>query len=158
MQHTVNISDAKVSKNVGDTIVTYSLGSCIGVMLYDPHIPVAGMLHFQLPTATMDPERAKKQPHLFGDSGLESLLNLMAANGANKKRIKVKLAGGAKMFEGSENFDIGKRNHASIRKALWQHGLFIDKEDVGGASARTVNIQVADGQITVKSGGNTSVL
>jgi chemotaxis protein CheD len=158
MQHTVNISDAKVSKNATDVIVTYSLGSCIGVMLYDPHIPVAGMLHFQLPTATMDPERAKKQPHLFGDSGLDSLLNMMLANGASKKRIKVKLAGGAKMFEGSESFDIGKRNHQSIRKALWQHGLFIDKEDVGGAAPRTVNLNVADGAITIKSGGSSKAL
>ncbi|MFT3785579.1 MAG: hypothetical protein QM770_05370 [Tepidisphaeraceae bacterium] len=59
MQHTVNISDAKVSTSPGDTLVTYSLGSCIGVMLYDPNLPIAGLLHFQLPTSTMDPERAK---------------------------------------------------------------------------------------------------
>jgi chemotaxis protein CheD len=158
MQLTVNISDAKVSRNAGDTLVTYSLGSCIGVTLCDPTIPVAGLLHFQLPSSTMDPERAKRQPHLFGDSGLQSLLAMMEAAGANKKRLKVKLAGGAKMFEDSGTFDIGKRNHTAIRKALWQAGLFVDKEDVGGSSPRTVYVSVADGRVTLKTGSHTSEL
>ncbi len=158
MQLTVNISDAKVSRNAGDTLVTYSLGSCIGVTLYDPTIPVAGLLHFQLPSATMDPERGKRQPCLFGDTGLSALIGMMEANGANRKRLKVKLAGGAKMFQDSSTFDIGKRNHTAIRKALWQVGLFVDKEDVGGSSPRTVYVQVADGRVTLKTGSNTSEL
>ena len=156
MQITVNISDAKVSKNPGDTIVTYSLGSCIGVTLYDPLLPIAGLLHFQLPTSTMDAERAKRQPMMFADSGLESLINEMVARGANKKRLKVKLAGGAKMFEDSSTFDIGKRNHTAIRKALWQHGLFVDAEDVGGSTPRTVYVNVTDGKVTLKKGGQTA--
>lgn len=158
MQLTVNISDAKVSRNAGDVLVTYSLGSCIGVTLYDPTIPVAGLLHFQLPSATMDPERGKRQPFLFADSGLAALIGMMEANGANRKRLKVKLAGGAKMFEDSNTFDIGKRNHTAIRKALWQVGLFVDKEEVGGSSPRTVYVNVADGRVMLKTGSNTSEL
>lgn len=158
MQITVNISDAKVSKNPGDTIVTYSLGSCIGVALYDPLLPIAGLLHFQLPTSTMDAERARKQPLMFADSGLETLINEMVAQGANKRRLKVRLAGGAKMFEDSSTFDIGKRNHTAIRKALWQHGLFVDAEQVGGSTPRTVYLNVADGKVTLKAGGQTMEL
>lgn len=155
MQITVNISDAKVSTNPGDTIVTYSLGSCIGVALYDPLLPIAGLLHFQLPTSTMDTERAKRQPLMFADTGLETLINDMVARGANKRRLKVKIAGGAKMFEDNSTFDIGKRNHTAIRKALWQHGLFVDGEEVGGSTPRTVYLNVADGKVLLKRGGET---
>jgi chemotaxis protein CheD len=153
MQHTVNISDAKVSSRPGDVLVTYSLGSCIGVALWDPMVPIAGLLHFQLPSATLDPERGKRQPLMFGDSGLEWLINQMVAQGANKKRLKVKLAGGAKMFADNAQFDIGKRNHTTIRKALWQHGLFVDAEECGGNVARTVYLNVQDGKFTLKRAG-----
>jgi chemotaxis protein CheD len=153
MQHTVNISDAKIASKSGDVLVTYSLGSCIGVGLWDPQAMVAGLLHFQLPTGTLDVERSRRQPLMFGDTGLEWLLAQMTAQGASKKRLKVKLAGGAKMFEDNAQFDIGKRNHTSIRKALWQHGLFVDKEEVGGNAARTVFFHVADGKFTLKRQG-----
>lgn len=155
MQITVNISDAKVSANPGDTIVTYSLGSCIGVALYDPVLPIAGLLHFQLPTSTMDTERAKRQPLMFADSGLDALIREMESRGASKRRLKVKIAGGAKMFEDNSTFDIGKRNHTAIRKALWQHGLFVDAEEVGGSVPRTVYVNVSDGKVTLKRSGSS---
>jgi chemotaxis protein CheD len=156
MQHVVNISDAKHSKSSGDTIVTYSLGSCIGVMVYDPVAQMSGMLHFQLPSSTMDPDRAKKNPLMFADSGLNTLIDQMVAGGANKRRLKIKIAGGANMFESTANtFDIGKRNHTAIRKALWQHGLFVDAEEVGGNVARTVYMNVTDGKVTLKRGGQS---
>ena len=59
---TVNISDAAVSQDMGDVLVTYSLGSCIGVCLYDPAIHAGGMLHYQLPESKMDPQRAAEKP------------------------------------------------------------------------------------------------
>jgi chemotaxis protein CheD len=103
----------------------------------------------------MDADRAKRQPLMFADSGLETLINEMVSRGANKRRLKVKLAGGAKMFEDNSTFDIGKRNHTAIRKALWQHGLFVDAEEVGGATPRTVYLAVADGKVTLKRSGAT---
>jgi chemotaxis protein CheD len=158
MQHTVGISDAKVASSPDDTIATYSLGSCIGVMMWDPTLPIAGLLHFQLPSASMDADRAAKNPFMFGDSGLQKLLEMLKAKGANPKRIRVKIAGGAKMFEDASGFDIGKRNHTAIRKALWQAGLFLDKEDCGGNAPRTVIMNVNDGRVTIKSGGATKDL
>lgn len=158
MQITVGISEAKVSKSPTDSIITYSLGSCIGVMVWDPALPCAGLLHFQLPSGTMDAARAKEKPCMFGDTGLNQLIKMIQDNGGNPRRLKVKIAGGAKMFEDSGSFDIGKRNHTAIRKAVWQAGLFIDKEDVGGGTARTVTINVADGKVTIRSGGDTTEL
>ena len=158
MQITVGVSDAKASQTGEDVIVTYSLGSCIGVTLFDPVSKVAGMLHFQLPTSTLDANRAKEVPCMFADTGMGVLLSQLQALGANKKRLKAKIAGGAKMLNDSSTFDIGKRNHTAIRKVLWQHGLFLDGEDCGGSSPRTLYLNVADGTVVMKANGNSTNL
>jgi chemotaxis protein CheD len=158
MNIVVNVSDARSSADPGDTIITYSLGSCIGVCVYDPAAKVAGMLHFQLPSATMDATRAAQQPLMFADSGMDQLLGQVTSLGANKKRLKVKIAGGAQMLNDGGLFNIGRRNHASIRKVLWQHGLFLDGEDVGGTTPRTLHMQVADGTVTCKMQGQSKAL
>jgi chemotaxis protein CheD len=149
----VDISDAKVSDNPSDILVTYSLGSCIGVCLYDPAIHVGGMLHYQLATAKMDPERARSKPFMFADTGMRLLLDQLATMGVNKKRMQVRLAGGATMATGPQGFDIGKRNYLAIRKILWSEGMFIDAEDVGGSVARNLYLDMADGMVTIRSNG-----
>ena len=157
MNIVVNVSDARVSSDPADVIVTYSLGSCIGVAVYDPAARVAGLLHFQLPSSTLDAQKAASHPLMFADTGMAALLAAMQSRGADKRRMKVKLAGGASMLNDSQMFNIGKRNHAAIRKVLFQYGLFIDSEDVGGSHPRTVFLSVADGAFTIKSGGASKV-
>jgi chemotaxis protein CheD len=78
--------------------------------------------------------------------------------GVNKKRMQVRLAGGANMATGPEGFDIGKRNYLAIRKILWSHGMFIDAEDVGGNAARNLYLDLADGTATVRSNGLEKML
>jgi chemotaxis protein CheD len=158
MQHVVSISDAKVSDRPDDVLVTYSLGSCIGVALHDPHRCMAGLLHFQLPTSTLDADRAKQNPMMFADTGFDALLGRMLSAGADKKRMKVKIAGGAKMLNDATTFDIGRRNHTAIRKVLWHHGLFLDKEDCGGTTPRTMYLSVSDGTLVLKVQGETRTL
>jgi chemotaxis protein CheD len=153
VQFVVNISDAKVASGDDDSIITYSLGSCIGVALYDPAKKIAGLLHFQLPSGAMDQARASQSPFMFADTGLTKLLELMAGAGADKKRLKCKIAGGAKMLEGTSTFDIGKRNHTSIRKALWQAGILLDGEDCGGTTPRTMSIHAGTGAVSLKRSG-----
>ncbi|MHC4425102.1 MAG: chemotaxis protein CheD [Planctomycetota bacterium] len=147
----VNVSDGKVSNNPMDTLATFSLGSCIGVCLYDPATRIGGMLHYQLPNSTMDAERAKESPMMFADTGMQILIRKMLSLGANKKRMQIKIAGGAAMEDGPKGFDIGKRNHLAIKKVLWQNSMFLDAEDVGGASPRNLYMNIADGAVTVKS-------
>src|SRR5262249_38901237 len=108
----VGISDIQVSKDRDTTISTYSLGSCIGVAAYDPQVSVGGMLHFQLPTGTMDEERARAKPAMFADSGLSALLERMAELGASERRLQITLAGAAQMLNDAGTFNIGRRNHA----------------------------------------------
>lgn len=147
------MSDAKVSGNPSDMLVTYSLGSCIGVCLYDPATNVGGMLHFQLPNSKMDPDKARSMPFMFADTGMEILVEKLLAMGAKKKRMQIRIAGGASMDAGPKGFDIGKRNHLAFRKIMWKNGMFIDSEDVGGFSPRNVYMDMADGAVTIKSNG-----
>ena len=149
----IDISDAKVSDNPADVLVTYSLGSCIGVCLYDPALHVGGMLHYQLPTSTMEPSRAQEKPFMFADTGMKLLVDKLLSMGVNKKRMQIRLAGGATMSTGPQGFDIGKRNYLAIRKILWSNGMIIDAEDVGGNVARSLYLDMADGTVTIRSNG-----
>lgn len=149
----VDISDAAVSRDPSDVLVTYSLGSCIGVALYDPATNIGGMLHYQLPESKLDPEKAQKFPFMFADTGMKLLVRKLESMGAGKKRMKVKIAGGAAMSTGPKGFDIGKRNYLAIRKILWKNGLFIDAEDIGGTAPRNMYLDVADGNLTIRSIG-----
>jgi chemotaxis protein CheD len=151
----VNVSDAKLSNSLEDVIATYSLGSCIGVSLYDPVVKLGGMLHFQLPSSSLHADRARQVPTMFADTGMSHLLAHMEAHGAMRKRMKVKLAGGAQILDDAAMFNIGKRNHAAIRKILWMQGMFIDGEDIGGTAPRHLYLKVADGEVCVKTQGQT---
>jgi chemotaxis protein CheD len=128
VQLVVGVSDAKISSNPSVTIVTYSLGSCIGVTVYDPVLKIGGMLHFQLPTSTLDPEKARINPTMFADTGMAYLLSQLAAMGVPKNRLKV----------------------------LWQHGIFIESEQVGGSIPRTIYLRVDSGAFCVKTSGKTT--
>ncbi len=150
---TVDISDAKVSANPENVLTTYSLGSCIGVCLYDPKVKIGGMLHFQLPDSKMDAQRAGAKPLMFADTGMKLLIDKLISLGADKKRMQVKIAGGAAMDIGPKGFDIGKRNYLAIRKVLWKQGMFIDGEDVGGSSPRNMYLNIESGAVTVRSIG-----
>jgi chemotaxis protein CheD len=151
----VNISDAKVSNDPQAVLATYSLGSCIGISLYDPAVKVGGLLHFQLPTSTLDPDRARQRPLMFADTGMECLIREMEKLGAQRKRMKVNMAGAAQMLNDAGMFNIGRRNHAAIRKILWQYGMFIASEDIGGTAPRNVYLNIADGTVTIKTQGAT---
>jgi chemotaxis protein CheD len=149
----INVAEGRVSKDPSDVLATYSLGSCIGVCLYDPVAHVGGMLHYQLPSSMMDARRAEENPMMFADTGMNILLRKMSMLGGDKKRMQVKVAGGAAMDNGPKGFDIGKRNHLAIKKILWQNGMFLDAEDVGGSSPRNLYMNVANGTITVRTNG-----
>jgi len=154
----VHVSDAKVANDPADVLTTYSLGSCIGVCLYDPATCIGGMLHYQLPDSKMNPELAKDKPFMFADTGMKILIEKLVSMGANKKRMQIKIAGGAAMATGPKGFDIGKRNHLAIRKILWKNGMFIDAEDVGGRSPRNMYMNMEDGAVTIRSNGFEKML
>jgi chemotaxis protein CheD len=149
----VAMSDAKASNNMDDVLSTYSLGSCIGVAVYDAHARVGGLLHYQLPASSADLQRARERPLMFADTGMQWLMGEVQRLGGQPRRLRVRLAGGAQMLNDGGLFDIGRRNHAAIRKILWQLGLFIEAEYVGGTAPRTLMLNVGNGALLIKSGG-----
>ena len=151
---TVNISDAKLSSDPSAVIATFSLGSCIGVCLYDKAAHTGGMLHYLLPNSAENCQQAKEKPFMYADTGMKILLEKLMSMGVNKKRIQVKIAGGgAPLKVTAKGFDIGKRNYLAIRKILWKNGMFINAEDVGGSSPRTLYMSIANGDVTIRTNG-----
>jgi chemotaxis protein CheD len=141
--------------------VTHALGSCIAVCLWDPERRVAGMLHFLLPDSRINSQRAAEQPATFADTGIPLLFQAAYRLGAQKSRCRVRLIGGAEVTTDAAGtpgtFNVGRRNLLAAKHTLWRNGVLIDKEDVGGRTARTVHLWAGDGRLQVTSGGNVVV-
>ncbi|MGQ9859480.1 MAG: chemotaxis protein CheD [Thermodesulfobacteriota bacterium] len=152
-QRIVGIADLQVSNDVGEVLVTYSLGSCIGLLIYDPQAKVGGLLHYMLPDSSLDPSKAVEKPAMFGDTGIPLLFKSAYKLGLEKRRARVVVVGGAQILDDSGYFNIGKRNYAMLRKILWRNNVLIDAEDVGGNVNRTVYLELATGRIWVKTPG-----
>jgi chemotaxis protein CheD len=150
---TVDIADMKVTDNSSDILVTYSLGSCVGLSLYDPAAGVGGMIHCMLPLSTIDAEKAATRPFMFVDTGVTALLTTLFGMGAQRHQIVAKVAGAGSPLGQEETFRIGQRNYTILRKLLWKNNILINAEDVGGSKARTMYLYMQDGRTTVKSAG-----
>lgn len=141
--------DCRVTDDLGASLVTYALGSCIGMAIYDPVCRVGGLLHFMLPNSGIDPEKAARYPYMFADTGIPALFHLAYRLGAEKKRIRVTVAGGAQVIE-SELFQIGKRNQLAMRKILWKAGVLVHSAETGGEQSRTIRMEVSMGRVFMK--------
>jgi chemotaxis protein CheD len=149
----VGVSDMKVSGNKDEMLITYSLGSCIGVVIYDKQVKVGGMLHYMLPESQIDKGKAEKNPYMFADTGIPLLFKSAYALGALKSRMKVVVVGGAQILDQNGFFNIGKRNHMALRKLFFKNGVIIDHEDIGGNVNRTIRIEIGTGDIYMKTSG-----
>ncbi len=157
MKQIVGVADMKVSNNTGESIITYSLGSCIGLVLYDPVVKVAGMLHYMLPESSLDKDKARAKPYMFADSGIPRLFKAVYQLGGVKQRIKIYAAGGAEILDQKGFFNIGKRNYMALKKIFFKNNVMINKQNVGGNVNRTVRIEIATGDIFVKTSGSKEV-
>jgi len=149
----VGISDLKVSSNPAESLITYALGSCIAVAVYDPAAKVGGLLHYMLPDSTLDAAKAKETPAMFADTGIPLLFKSCYKMGADKKRMVVKVAGGASILDESNFFRIGQKNIMAMRKLFWSNNVLIDAEDTGKNFNRTVRIDLGTGKFFIKRAG-----
>jgi len=157
MKLIVGVSDMKVSSNPEDTIITYSLGSCIGVIVFDPVARAGGILHYMLPESDLDQNKAKNNPYMFADTGIPALFKTVYQLGAQKQRMKVAVVGGAQVLDQHGFFNIGKRNHTALRKMFFKNNVMIDYEDVSGNVNRTVRLEIGTGDIYNKISGHGEV-
>jgi len=147
----VRIADIKVSADPKTTLVTYALGSCIAVTLYDPQKMVGGMLHFLLPEQPEISSGQQKSPLAYADTGFENLLKKVLQLGVLKQNLIVKAVGGAQLLGQTNIMDVGQDNFQSLLKVLKQHDMSLTAEDVGGDYSRTAMLEIDSGNVTIRA-------
>lgn len=151
----VGIADLAVSNNQNVILTTYSLGSCLGVAIYDPVVRVGGLLHLMLPDSGIDPAKAAANPAMFVDTGVPTLFRAAYELRADKHRLQIYVAGGAQIMDNSGFFNIGRRNYEALTALLARHSLHIQAEQVGGLVNRTLYLNLATGGVSLKVSGQT---
>ena len=158
LQRTVGIGEMCISNRLNEVIVTYSLGSCVGLALYDRELRLAGLIHCMLPLSSMNAAKASDTPELFVDTGVAALLQAMYDAGSEPRRLIARVAGAASPMDENGTFRIGERNMVVLRKMLQNNRIRLVAEEIGGTEARTMYFHVADGRIVLKSRGRESEL
>lgn len=149
----VSISAMELSRSPNDVLITYSLGSCIGVTAYDPQTRVGGLIHCLLPQANSSPEKAAQNPHMFVTSGVVDMIKSLLKIGASRERLIIKAAGGAKMMKVNNLFDVGSRNSTTVQKLLMHNKMRLKGSDFGGSIPRTMYMYMDTGRVVIKSLG-----
>lgn len=155
--HIVNISDMKFSTRAEDVIVTYSLGSCLGVTAYDPKANVGGMVHCLLPTAGSVRDKVRDNPFMFVNTGVAMMVRQLMDAGAEKNRLVFKAAGGANM-RNDTLFNTGARNFEALEILLQRNAVKLAATDVGGTVPRTLFLHLDSGRVIVRSLGKEKEL
>lgn len=146
---TVGLGELAVDSSPG-RLVTFGLGSCVGLCLYDPIRRVGGLAHIFLPWG--DRER-EGQPALYANLGVERLADAVVALGGEYRRLQAKMVGGARLFAHSDTLNVGERNVEAVRNELARLRLRLVGEDVGGSRGRSLLFDLTDGRARVTSGG-----
>ena len=147
----VGMADYKVGR-APDTLISYGLGSCIGISLYDPQTKIGGLLHIMLPDSNQS--RANENRAKFADTGIPDMLEELIRMGAAKSRLVAKRAGGSQMFafaNASDIMRVGLRNASASKEILKKLSIPIVGEDTGGNYGRTVQIDLSTGVYKVKT-------
>ena len=158
MTHIVGMADMKVMADKRSVLVTYALGSCLGISVYDPVAKVGGLLHVMLPSSSINSAKAAENSLMFVDTGVPNLFHACYAAGAHRERLVVKVAGGAAVDSVNDFFSIGERNYVMLKKLFWKNGIMISAEDVGGTISRIMSIDIGNGQVVLKSSGKEWLL
>lgn len=137
-----------------NAITTLGLGSCVGIVLYDANLKLAGMVHIMLPDSTKIKNNENKAK--FADTGIIWLMEKLIEKGARKNSLVAKIAGGAQMFAFRGDNDmlrIGDRNTEATKAVLNKLGIPIVAEDTGKNYGRTIVFYPENGELLIKSVG-----
>lgn len=149
----VGVADMAASNDAGAELLTYSLGSCLGITIYDAEKKVGGLLHVMLPDSKIDLAKAATAPYMFVDTGVPRLFHAVCNLGAARENLIVKVAGGAQLLDPQKIFNIGERNFRNATELLALNGYVIHARDIGGFASRTIRLDLATGVVSVKSPG-----
>ena len=129
-------------------MMTIGLGSCIGLIMFDPNLNLGAMVHIVLPESSGRTDR----PGKYADTAVPLLVHELNALGCKNRSIIAKMIGGACMFEYfGTNLNIGKRNSDKVRTMLNEHNIQLAAEDIGGKVGRSVTFLPAEnGKVVVR--------
>ena len=145
----------KIARREG-TLITYALGSCVGITFYDPMIKLGALVHILLPEAG---DNAAGNIFKFADTGIKETLRKLEVFGGVKSRYQCKIAGGAKMFEMSAGIgNTGERNVKMVEKVLAEEHIRVMAKDVGANYARTMLLDVTTGTVKVRTSGRNETI
>lgn len=130
--------------------ITTLLGSCVAACLYDPVKRVVGMNHFMLSNRRY----SRDLPHYRTDAGrygiqaMELLINEMMQLGADRKRLRAKVFGGATILQRTGTvgnfFCVGEVNCRFIKDFLGEEKIPIQAEELGGDKGRVIHFSNGD--------------
>lgn len=154
----VGVADMAIGSTTDQQLITYALGSCIGLSAYDPMARVGGLLHFMLPQPSSKGGQKDLKEFMYATTGIPRMIRRLVERGAVQNRLILSAAGGAEILEGAAKMAIGKRNRTMMRKVLWKMNLQLAAEDTGGQIARTMSLDLNTGEVEVRSKGDRKVL
>lgn len=147
----VGMADYKTGRNPA-SLISYGLGSCIGIALFDAVAKVGGLAHIMLPDSTQ--VRSSDNPAKFADTALPLMLGEIIKLGGIKSRITAKIAGGAQMFTFANTTDVmrvGERNAEAVRLVLKKLEIRLVADDTGGNYGRTVELKLDSGIYRIRT-------
>ncbi|HWA26053.1 MAG TPA: chemotaxis protein CheD [Lacunisphaera sp.] len=147
----IGVGDMAVSNNRNAVLSTYALGSCIGVIAFDPVAQCGGILHLMLPEASVSPQKALTQPAMFADTGLPMFFKALIGLRAERARLRLCIAGGASVLSGQDPFKIGERNTKATIGFVTQNALHVAHADTGGTISRTVHLELGTGTVSLQT-------
>jgi chemotaxis protein CheD len=145
----VGVADLKISTDPMTCLVTYALGSCLGVTFYDEKRRIGGMLHAMLPSASLNPGQ-KIREAMFLDTGIPKLLSAMTRAGAKMNDIRCKVFGGAQLMATDNFFRIGSKNIDMFYKLSQELQLDVVAWEISGRVNRTIRLANYTGDVIVK--------
>lgn len=151
----VGMADWKIARNL-DVLVTFGLGSCVALSLWDSKEKVAAMAHIMLPDSKLIRFRQDVNPAKFADTALAVMLAELGKLGLSRERLQAKLVGGANMFTfagkaANGNLNVGQRNVVSVKEELSKAGIPLVAEDTGGTTGRSVEFYPGNGILRVRT-------
>jgi len=149
----VGIADIKTGR--APEVLRTTLGSCLGIVLYDPDLKIGGISHIMLAKDTTSKD-SKVHPYKYGESALPALIKMMSDLGSNPGAYTARIFGGASMFKGLNSTflqNIGEANIEIAREFLAKNKVPLVLEDVGGHDGRTISLYMDDGRILLKKSG-----
>lgn len=114
-----------------------TLGSCVGVVLFDARSKTYGLAHIVLPSSA---NHTVDNVGKFADTAIPELVTRM---GVPVSMLTAKIMGGANMFAGGQQkqvMNIGNQNIQAVREKLGALGIKVVAEDLGGDKGRQVLI------------------